>query len=124
MSKSRRTKRNGWLQRCTFRIAFAVEPGEAADKVVLVFHGAWEGLLQRVFSRLQGALFQGFTVARQQMADMVNGKSTNQLRVVISQPNLLLCSLASWPRLIALALKKLTRCEVTFCHSYEVFLNT
>ena len=120
----RSKQRRGWLRHCTFRIAFAVEPTEAQRQVVLVFHGAWEGLLHKVFGRLQGAMFSGYTIVRQQMSDMVNGKCCEQLRVTISNPDLLLCSLSSWPRLIALLLKKITACEVTYCQTYEAFLNT
>ena len=120
----RSKQRRGWLRHCTFRIAFAVEPSEVQRQVVLVFHGAWEGLLHRVFGKLQGAMFSGYTIVRQQMSDMVNGKSVEQLRVTISNPNLLLISIRSWPRLITLALNKITPCEVTYCQTYEAFLNT
>ena len=112
------------LRKFTWRISMVNETSEDnSDKTLFIFHGAWHGLLRKIFEPMRGTMLQDYRIQQVRLPDMINGKCCEQTEVEVSNPNFQLLSPNEWCRLIGSIMTRSIRCEVTVCKDYEQFLN-
>ena len=122
-----------WLRAPVWQVAMAVEPtaderlGQQAGvdgcPLRFVFHGAAPLMLDVVFTRLRGKLFDDYQRTEEMHTQMLNGRCYRSQVVEVTNPDLHRLSLPEWPTMLSSMLQRTFRCQVTYFDSYDKWLN-
>lgn len=111
-----------------YKVAVCAEPlepspAETVRPLRFWFHVPHLLLVTTIFDRLQGSLFDGYTIAEDINPYIINGKCYQAWVVTVKNPDLHRLSLPEWFPIIKSMMERRFRVQVTCFESYEKFLN-